>query len=68
MSCYLALETEEERTYARQHVRWLRNLASELRDGKAETAAEYEQDAKDLEDAIERRERDLLKSLQKQNH
>jgi hypothetical protein len=57
MSFYLALETEEERKYARQHALWLRRLARQLRERDPNLADNYDQDVRQLEDAIRRSER-----------
>jgi len=59
MSSYLSLETDEEREYARQHARWLRDHASQLSDRNPQMAADYRKDAQDLGDAIRRKEGNL---------
>jgi hypothetical protein len=64
MISYLALETEREREYGRQHARWLRDHANQLRGRNPSIAADYDQDAQDLEQAVQRVERELLLRLQ----
>ena len=58
MASYLSLETPEEREYAREHARWLRDHANQLRERNPEIAADYDHDASDLEDAIQRRQKE----------
>lgn len=55
MGTYLALDTVEEREYAIAHARWLREHANELRHREPEKAAEFDADARDLEQSLRNR-------------
>jgi hypothetical protein len=53
MNTYLSLNSAEEREYAAAHVHWLRERAIQLRPKNPDKAKKCDQDASDLEEAIQ---------------